>query len=272
LVGVAGQRPEDDPFEACGDAGPQGAWFGGLAGQPHHRGGQVGGRLERRAAGQHLEQDDADRVQVGAPIDLAALHLLGGEVSGRTDQGAGRGQLPGVERGLGDAEVCDLDHPVPDEDVRRLHVPVDQAGRMGGRQGGQDRLHQVHHPVRPQGGLTAKEGTQALALEVLHHDVPDVVLLAGVEHAYDVGVGEASGGHGFPLEPLGETRIRRQILTEDLDRDLPGQDLVAGPPDGGHAAGGGQFFEDVAPPQAPPGRDRLHGQASLPAVRCSASG
>ena len=101
--------------------------------------------VEQAPAGQHLEQDDAEGPDVGAPVDRLAPRLLGGHVGGRAEDEAGRGAGLGEGRrlrqvgpdwrpsrvagpGLGETEVEHLDLPVRRHlDVRRLEVAVDDA-------------------------------------------------------------------------------------------------------------------------------------------------
>ena len=61
------------------------------------------------AAAERLVEHDAEGVEVGAAVDRLALDLLGGQVLGGAEHGAGLGEV-GVLDGLGDAEVGD-EHP-----------------------------------------------------------------------------------------------------------------------------------------------------------------
>ena len=73
------------------------------------RGRHVGVASEGRTPGQHLVEDEAERVDVGATVDGVAVHLLGSEVAGGPDHGARASEI--VAAGcLGDSEVGDL-HP-----------------------------------------------------------------------------------------------------------------------------------------------------------------
>ena len=83
--------------------------------------------LERDLAGEHLVEDDPERVDVGLRGDLVAERLLGRDVVGRAEHAAGGGQALRLER-AGDAEVGDLGAAlVVDQDVLRLDVAVDEA-------------------------------------------------------------------------------------------------------------------------------------------------
>src|SRR5207248_10070803 len=74
---------------------------------------------------QAFVEADPEREDVGAAVDGRPFDLLRGHVVGRAEELAGRGQV--AARGdLGDAEVGDLGAVAVDEDdVRRLHVAVD---------------------------------------------------------------------------------------------------------------------------------------------------
>jgi len=99
--------------------------------------------LERMASRQHLAEDDAPCVDVGASIDALAEQLLGCHVRGcaehrsRTRQSRGFGTFD-----LRDPEVDDFHAAVRfDQDVLRLQVAMDHTGlvrrceRIGDRQG-----------------------------------------------------------------------------------------------------------------------------------------
>ena len=87
--------------------------------------------VEGQAARECAEGDDAERVLIAAAIHRLAAHLLGAHVVHRAEHLAG-----GSERlrfgDTGDAEVGD--HSAAgralDEDVLRLHVPMDDAVRV----------------------------------------------------------------------------------------------------------------------------------------------
>ncbi len=81
---------------------------------------------ERRSAGHHLVENDAERVDVAPRVDAEAFRLLWREVGGGSHHRTGLGQaLIGVH-GPCDPEVGDLHLTlVGDEDVSGLDVAVD---------------------------------------------------------------------------------------------------------------------------------------------------
>ena len=126
VVRVLRERAEHDHVEVGRDVGPLQRRRPRRVGEMLHR--DLDRRLaaERRLAGEHLVEDDADRVEVGALVDGGAARLLGREVLRRPDDRAGLGHLAHAR--ARDAEVRDLEAPVRvGHHVVRLDVPVDDA-------------------------------------------------------------------------------------------------------------------------------------------------
>ncbi len=104
--------------------------------------------VERRVPGQHLEEHAAERVEVGAAVEVRGVAaLLGRHVERRAHQRAAAGlvHLPGakVARQLGDPEVDQLDRVGRlrlDEDVLGLEVAVDDPLGVRG-------LQRLGHPA-----------------------------------------------------------------------------------------------------------------------------
>src|SRR5207247_217255 len=94
--------------------------------------GGPGGPVEQRRPGQRVVEHAGEGVDVGAGVDLAAFDLLGGAVLDRADEGARAGH-PGGGELLDRAEIGEVCAVFgADEDVGRLHVPVDEpAGGSG---------------------------------------------------------------------------------------------------------------------------------------------
>ena len=89
---------------------------------------------ERSLASDHLEQHDAERVEVRARIDRAAGHrLLGRHVVRRTDDhvrlGCIAANIPAETREteVEDAHAFAMTDLVGDHDVRGLHIAMDDA-------------------------------------------------------------------------------------------------------------------------------------------------
>ena len=94
--------------------------------------GQLAVALEGPGAGEALEEDAAERVDVRAPVDLAARDLLGRDVVDRADEAAIAGEAAHRRDVAGEPEVADVGvlavRSLGDEHVSGLHVTVDEAG------------------------------------------------------------------------------------------------------------------------------------------------
>ena len=151
-----------------------------------HRGQRLGDGLglEQAPAGQHLVQHDAERPDVGAPIDGLPLRLLGRHVGGRAENrahlrrprrergrvGEVRARCAGGIHRLGQTEIEDLHRAVGgDLDVRRLEIAMDDPAlvrvleRLGDLLRDRERLGERQRPAPDQPG-------QVVALDDLHRE------------------------------------------------------------------------------------------------------
>ena len=219
--------------------------------QPGNRLGLVpddgGERVDEGAAGegppprQELVEDGPEGELVGPVVDVASLGLLRGHVRGRPDGDSrdrrrGAGNRCVVRRGDGrgreerEAEVEDLRVPLArDEDVRGLHVAVDEPRLVRGREAGGDLRREVER---------ARDGERARREEVgerpprdeLEDEERRVRVERDVVDGDDVRVGEGRGRPRLPRE-LAE-RVRRGAgAEEELDRDAPPEPRVVRSPD-----------------------------------------
>ena len=128
--------------------------------------------LERHAPGEHLPEDDAERVDVGRGRDRAAARLLGREVLARPEHRAGLGHaVLDVERAR-DAEVRDLDLALlAEQDVLRLDVAVDEAVVVREGQPVRDVERELERAPQRQRPGADDQILQVLAVDVLEDDV-----------------------------------------------------------------------------------------------------
>ena len=86
---------------------------------------------ERQGAGEHPEEDHAERIDVARRHGRLSRGLFRRNVGGGTEQRSCLGQRARAESAAGEAEVPEL-WPVlfVEEDVRRLEVAVDDASRV----------------------------------------------------------------------------------------------------------------------------------------------
>ncbi len=192
--------------------------------------------VEGDVAGEHLVEDDAERVDVRLAVDGVAEGLLRGDVVRRAEDAAVSGEALLVQRAR-DAEVGDLGHALlVDEDVLRLDVAVDDAAAVRGaeRAGDLDRVGE--RLVDGQRARPADAVLERLPLDVLEDDVGALVVLARVDHADDVRVAELGDGARLAPEALELVRIGRDLAVHHLDGDRAFERRVERAVDRRHAA------------------------------------
>ena len=213
----------------------------------------AGGGAKRRAADQHLVDERAERIDVGARVGRSAQHLLRRHVLRRPHRHPRVGEARGLGRHVaGDAEVEHL-HEVrlavarDQEDVLGLEIAVNDAAPVRGPERATDLDRDAHHPRRVELSLVGQDVREVHALEVLHDEVRASVLgRAEVGHVDDVGVPDARGGAGLASKPLHELLVSGVLTPEDLHRDALSDLDVLGPVHGAHAAGADAVADPVA--------------------------
>ena len=113
--------------------------------------------VERHPSGQHLEDDDAEAVDVGPLIDRAGGQLLGRGVRDRADElvGARQPRLVGGFAEVRNAEIDDLVDlvaagEVVADDVGRLQIAMDDAAAVRELQRVAERRHDAPDVVHLQ--------------------------------------------------------------------------------------------------------------------------
>ena len=138
-----------------------------------------------------------------------------------------------------------------EEDVGRLHVAVDEPGGVGGAERVGDLGADGEHGVQLEGTVFVEVGPEGGARHELHHDGVDAVLGHRVVDRHDRRVGEAGGGDGFASESADERLVSGEVGVQDLGRDPTVEELIAGVPHGGHAAGRDGAVQSVAAGERP---------------------
>jgi hypothetical protein len=249
------ERAHQHVFESVAEVGAElsGPRGHGLHVGAHH----VELTLSREGAppGQHLVEQDAQRVGVGLNGPRLAAHLLGRHVLGCTHQAAGAGRaLAPVE--ARDSEVDPLrlaaraDHQVGGLDVAMHHAGVvrvlDPVERL---------MDQRERLLEGQRAAPLESSVQCLALDEFHHQVEIVVFLGEGEHDGDVGMVESRQSLGFHPEALDQLGVIRQIGAQHLDRHGPPQGFVDAAPDEAHGSAADLLADQVvADSFAGPGR------------------
>jgi hypothetical protein len=181
---------------------------------------------ERRPTGAQLVDHAAERVDVGPVIDLGRIDtLLRRHVKGRAKHVAALGQARrhgGDE--LGNAEIEDLDQLAAglggdQVDVPRLEVAVDHIGGVGGVQREAELPADVEDERERQASLAVEPRRQALAVQVLHHEVGAAVAAAVLEHGDHAGMRDARRHGRLGEEARHGGGVGDQPLVQELDRD-----------------------------------------------------
>ena len=134
--------------------------------------------------------------------------------------------------------------PRGEHDVAGLQVPVDDPALVGLVQGVGDLACRAPGPGPWAAGPREPLG-EGLALEVLHDQEVDPLVLADVVEGADVGVGEGGDHLRLALEALLDLREDGQVLGQHLDGHRAVQAGVLGPIDLAHAAGAHGLFDLV---------------------------
>ncbi len=243
---VLGSRPLDHQRRRRREVGPAPLHVRQLLVDVFHRHPDLAVGVERDLADQHLVEDDAERVDVGALVDAVAHRLLGGDVVGGAEDAAGR-RHPVLLELARDPEVGQLRPPLGvDQHVLRLDVAVDDVARVGDGEAAGDLDRVGERFLRVERADPADPLLQRLAFDVLEDDVGVAAVLAGVDHGDDVGVGELGHRPRLLAEALELVGLLGHLAVHHLDRDVAVERLVARQVDGRHAAAAELRLQAVA--------------------------
>ncbi len=254
ILGLLGQGLAQDVLEAF----RQGA-------RPRHELGrlvvddlvQQGGDVlaqERPLAGQHFEEDDTQREDVGAGVDLALENLLRRHVGRCGRGGSGPGDVDRLYGGDAEVHQVGLARFVQ-EDVVGLDVAVDDAALVGVVEGPQDRHGQVRDLLDAELAARVQAAAEAAAGDVLHDDVSLPGLPSDLVDGGDVGVVQPPGRLGFDHELfegfLALRAVLQELVADELDGDFAVDVRVERLVDDAHAPPAELFDDGVFP-------DRVH--------------
>ncbi len=130
-----------------------------------------------------------------------------------------------------------------DEDVRRLDVAVDEAGRVGGVEGGGDTGEQGGGAIGVEAVPGGEAGGEVAAADQPHRDEHPALGLPGLEDGDDVGVVEVARDRRLAEDALPGRLVPATV--EDLQRDgaAAGVDSAM---DGAHRGAADELDEPVA--------------------------
>ena len=242
VVGFAAQQAMDQRREPVRQRRPQPSEIGGVAIETGQGRVGVGLTQEGHSAGKTFVQHEAERVQVGAAVQLAAAHLLGREVLGGAHHHVRAGEVVvAAAEALGDAEVGEQYPTIRgDEDVAGLHVAMHEVCPVRAVERRRDAGADVHGEVGAEALLLVEQLPQAFAVDQLHdHGLPLLAADRVVDRVVDgddVGVAELGDGDGLAPEAFGDDGVGRKRRFEQLDGHLAGQRQVGAQPNLGHAS------------------------------------
>ena len=186
------------------------------------------GRRERPRVtpGHELEQEQAQRVEVGRGADLEAVHLLRRRVDQRPHEVARPREAHGAVAHECQPEVEQADLlPGRHQDVLRLDVAMDEPRRVDGCQRLGDALpDRAREPLADAAPLV-EQLAEVAALHVLEGDprgvLPHHARPAGVQRAHDARVIDAPARVRLPQEALDGPGHGEEVRMDELDRRAP---------------------------------------------------
>ncbi len=185
--------------------------------------------LEGRPPGYERVEGRAEGVDVGGRPDRAPVGLLGGHVFGRPDDVA---RLRQDDRRVArrhaprEPEVAELGNSVGEEDVPRLHVPVDETGLVNRGETARDGGARLHR-LRP-GEATPRPDAlgERASRDELGHEEREPRGLARAVELDDVRMRDLRGEASLPPEPLGEVGVGGELARQHLDGHVASQEIV----------------------------------------------
>ena len=202
--------------------------------------------VERRAPGESLVQDRAQRVDVRRRADFChfAQGLLGRHVTGRAQPSPGVRQFRSGADEPGQAEVRDhrraprvraVDRRSGEENVGRFQVAVNDTALVRELNGDGERGDQFRGParVRQRTGELLREGS---ALDQFHREVRPPLVLADLVDRHDVRVPQRRRGLDLALESCPLLRAGVAAREEHLQCDRAVRFELSGSEDDTHAA------------------------------------
>jgi len=205
---------------------------------------------ERHLPGEHLVEDDPERVQIRARVNGRAARLLRGEVLRGANDRSGLRHLR--RAGACDAEVRHLQPAVrADDDVVRFDVAVDDPVAVRERERTEDLPRVVDCDRDRRRSVADEQLLERAPVQVLHCDVVGALCAAAVEDRDDVRVVETGCALRLAPEALHELLVGCVSLVEQLQRDAAPELLVLCQVDVGHPARAELALDHIAPVERP---------------------
>ena len=217
------------------------------------------------SAYEHVVQDQAERIYVGALIDRFAQSLLRSHVLERANhrarcRSAGEHCL-GVDDGRArDAEVHDQRMVTVDHDVGRLQIAMHDADFVRSLEPGGNLPGNDQRSRNSELSSFSQHRRQVPPLDVRHRDVLDAVDLTQIVNPNDVLVCNLPGQQQLALEPPLDIEAGRSDRTElrpnHFERNSDAELVVPGLVHGAHAADAERPDDVVSSAECLAGRER----------------
>jgi hypothetical protein len=198
--GIGRQTSRDDVFN-------RGIDFGTITGG-RRRDAAIARRLEgldgvgfeRTFTGEHLVQDEAQRIEVAAQGNLLAGQLLRRHVEGRAMADLGLGDPCGVG---GEAEIHEAGLPAPiDHDVGGLEIAMDQPFAVGGGETCADSGGQLGGLGARQASDAREQGGHVFAIHKLHRNVKLPIDFTDIVNAANMRMRDLARGAHLVENPM----------------------------------------------------------------------
>jgi hypothetical protein len=214
-------------------------------------------------------EDAGERVDVRAPVDRSACHLLRRSVGRGAERGLPADGWHRLAEPACEAEVAQVHVLVGvEQDVRGLDVAVDEAVGVGGVQGGGDLSADRDGACRLGLALRPQQRLQVGAVDVAHHQVQLRVDLARVVDRDDVRVLERRRRLRLRQEARPEVLVPRELRDDQLEGHGPLQAAVVGAVDDAHPAAADKLLEPVAENLAADLQMRRHDSTTIEGFLC----
>ena len=252
----------DDVFEAGGKIGIETDGRRGRAVQDGFENDTAGVATKGERARCHFVEDDAEREEVAARVEVFAADLLGRHVGDGAECAAGAGEMSfvrslccgGIGNGVGtdgsgagnfgEAEVENFRAAtLGDENVCGLDVAVNDASVVSGVEGVgavDADFEEAFEFQRARGDEVLQRG----AVEEFHCDKGAAVVFADVVDGADVGMIQRGGGACFTFEAFERLWVVGEIVGEKFEGDEAAEARVFGFVDHAHSATA-EFFDDA---------------------------
>lgn len=209
--------------------------------------GELGIARKRRYAGQGLVKETAERVEIGAPVDLFALDLLRRDIGGRPKRESFLTRDATVGETPGQAEVGQVDVLLLiEEHVRGFNVSVHEPAGVRRVQRGPDLGADRDRTLRLQRSLLLQQRLQVGAFDEAHRDHEPTVQLTRVIDRHHIRMLERRRELRFRQEPLPEALVPGELRRDQLQRNVALQARVVGLVDNPHPAPAEERLDPIA--------------------------